>query len=318
MTLLAIALAVVGAGGCALGAYLQHGAVTRESGGGTLAAGGMLRLLRTPRWLAGLVMFGAGTGLHVIAVLFAPLTVVQPVGVLALAITAALAARAAGARLRPGQIGAIAACMAGVGLFVTIAAGGAHGAAFAPGVEWRAGLLVAAGVLLGGATATIGRGRLRCLGYTVAAGSAFGYVPVLLKVTAFHLAAEGLSVATLLPAGAIVLAALSGGWFIQQAYASGPPDVVVAGLTVADPIVAVGVGLLFLGEGAALDPASALALLAAAGLAVAGVAALARQRSATLPPGSDPGAPAERPAPPEPAARPARELALSGGPAGRT
>ena len=35
---------------------------------------------------------------------------------------------------------------------------------------------------------------------------------------------------------------------MQTAYAVGPPDLVIAGLTVVDPIVAVGIGVLVLGE----------------------------------------------------------------------
>ena len=46
-------------------------------------------------------------------------------------------------------------------------------------------------------------------------------------------------------------AVLVGGWLVQQAFASGPPEVVIACLTVVDPIVAVLLGAVLLGEGAA-------------------------------------------------------------------
>jgi hypothetical protein len=39
-----------------------------------------------------------------------------------------------------------------------------------------------------------------------------------------------------------------GSWFVQNAYASGPPDLVIAGLTVIDPLVAVSIGIVILGE----------------------------------------------------------------------
>jgi hypothetical protein len=45
-------------------------------------------------------------------------------------------------------------------------------------------------------------------------------------------------------AGAVLL----GGWFVQNAYASGPPDLVIAGLTVIDPMVAIAIAIGILGE----------------------------------------------------------------------
>jgi hypothetical protein len=51
-------------------------------------------------------------------------------------------------------------------------------------------------------------------------------------------------VAVLSMIGAILL----GGWFVQNAYASGPPDLVIAGLTVIDPIVAIAIAIGILGE----------------------------------------------------------------------
>ncbi|WP_235936244.1 DMT family protein [Brevibacterium rongguiense] len=39
-----------------------------------------------------------------------------------------------------------------------------------------------------------------------------------------------------------------GSWFVQAAYAAGPPETVIAGLTVIDPIFAVILGAVVLGE----------------------------------------------------------------------
>src|SRR5690606_41575720 len=76
-------------------------------------------------------------------------------------------------------------------------------------------------------------------------------------------------------------AVLVGGWLVQQAFASGPPEVVIACLTVVDPIVAVLLGAVLLGEGVA-TPAETWFLLAGAAItATAGVIALARDRKST-------------------------------------
>src|SRR5699024_4261635 len=40
----------------------------------------------------------------------------------------------------------------------------------------------------------------------------------------------------------------AGMWVVQTAYRNGPPETVLAGLTVIDPLVAVGIGTVLLGE----------------------------------------------------------------------
>ena len=71
-------------------------------------------------------------------------------------------------------------------------------------------------------------------------------------------------------------AVLVGGWLVQQAFASGPPEVVIACLTVVDPIVAVLLGAMLLGEGAATPARPGCCWCSAAVAATAGVVALAR------------------------------------------
>ncbi len=67
-----------------------------------------------------------------------------------------------------------------------------------------------------------------------------------------------------------------GAYFVQTAYSVGPPDLVIAGLTVVDPMVAVLIGLLVLGE-ASTAPWWALVGFGVAGaIAVWGVVQLAR------------------------------------------
>jgi hypothetical protein len=73
----------------------------------------------------------------------------------------------------------------------------------------------------------------------------------------------------------LVAALLVGGWLVQQAFAAGAPEVVVACMTVVDPIVAVLLGVVLLGEGASTPVLTWLPLLVAAGLAIVGVVALA-------------------------------------------
>jgi drug/metabolite transporter (DMT)-like permease len=76
---------------------------------------------------------------------------------------------------------------------------------------------------------------------------------------------------------AIAAAGGLGSWFVQSAYSTGPPDLVIAGLTVIDPIVGIAIGIAILGE---LRPdvhaVMAIAMGTAASLAIVGVIALSR------------------------------------------
>jgi glycosyltransferase involved in cell wall biosynthesis len=261
----AVLLAVAAAGGFAVSAWLQHGAVS-------CAAGGWREALQSRRWLAGAALAAVSAGLHAVALALAPLVVVQPIGVIAIAGSAALAARSAGARISRASWAAIGTCMAGVGLFVVLAAANPGQPSVPAGSEPRATAVAAILLLL---LAVAGRrlsGRLRCLAYASAAAVAYGLVSVLIRIGATR--GFGLS------AVAIALALLAGAFLVQQAYAAGPPQVVVATQTVVDPLAGIAIGVALLGEGAGMGPLTAAALMVSGLVAAGGVIALASQRSA--------------------------------------
>lgn len=276
MTWIAVALAVAGACCYALGARWQNTAVRERSSatGSTVSIAALCRLARNPGWLLGLALLGGGTALHVTAVAFAPLTVVQPVGVLALTLTAVLHARDRRLRLNPASLLAVVACTGGVALFVVLATGAAHPAPVTGAEQLRVlGLLAVAAVVL---AVLIAIGRGRCLLFTVGAGVAFGFVATLTRVVTQRFHGGGLADVSPLAVLGIALAGVAGGWCVQQAHANGPPDLVVAGLTVLDPLVAVGIGIAVLGEAPHLAPLTGAALGAAALVATTGVFVLAR------------------------------------------
>ncbi|MGH3730613.1 MAG: hypothetical protein ACRDTU_17950 [Micromonosporaceae bacterium] len=272
ITAIAIGLAVLGAVCFAAAAYLQHDAVRRDR---------IRHAVRRPAWLAGLVLIGLGATLHGVALALAPLVLVQPIGVLALPLVAVLhvrgqaQARAQGTRLGVPTLAAIAATAVGVALFVTVAATVTTSGTPSPGgyvrACWFAGFAVIA--LVGVGIATVG--RRRCLAYAAAAGVAFAQVSVLVRAIGQPLAAGTWQIPFVAPIG-IVVALGVGGVLVQLGYASGPPAVVVACLTIVDPLVSVGVGIGLLGE---TSPVTAWILLAGAAsalIAVAGTVALAR------------------------------------------
>lgn len=279
MTGLAIALAVLAACCFAVAAWMQQDAVRTVTDGGGLRLAGWVRMVRAPRWVTGFALAALGAVLHAGALSLAPLIVVQPIGVLAIALTTLLSTVSNGARLSRSTTLAVLTSTLGVGMFVALSAGRASAPALRTGAEVHAGLL--AWLIVGalGVLGAVAGGRLRCLAFAGATGVAYGLVSVLVHSTAVDIKTDVSSSFPLVSAIVIVAALLIGGWFVQHAYASGPPHVVVAAQTVLDPMLGVGIGVGFLGEAANLTPATTVGLLACAALAVSGVVMLAHHNT---------------------------------------
>ncbi|MEV0087738.1 hypothetical protein [Saccharopolyspora sp. NPDC050642] len=279
MTALAVLLAALGACGYAVGARLQHAAVHDAMDGRGLGLRSQAQLIRNPRWLGGLAALGSGTVLHACALGLAPLSVVQPVGVLALPITVLLNLRQQGitARdLKPSVALSVVAATGGVGAFVFLAAGSATATPIAGDEQLLATQLVAGAILALGVLAMLTRSKARCILFAAGCAVAYGYVSVLMRAVAQQLGTTELLDINPLPLLGIVVAMVVGGWLLQHGYASGPPDLVVACLTVIDPLVAVGLGIGLLGEADQVSAWTAVGEGLCAVVACAGVFALAR------------------------------------------
>ena len=273
----AIGLALGGACCNAVAACLQQSAVRTATGGNRLRPSGWARLLRTPRWVTGFGLVALGAGLHACALSMAPLVIVQPIGVLAIGLTTVLAARSAGARLTRGSGLAVAGCTLGVGGFVALAATGGPSPPVPASVAPEACLIVLVLVAGAGGIGLVAGGRIRCLSFAAAAGMSYGLVSVLVHTTAVRVEAGGLDSVHVVSVGGVAGALLVGGWFVQHAYAAGPPQVVVACQTVLDPMLAVGIGVGLLGEGGRLSLVTAAGLAVGTMLAVTGVIMLAHR-----------------------------------------
>jgi len=281
MVWLAVFLAVVGAFFLAIGAQRQGSAVKADTGGLALSSNGFLRLLRNPRWMLGLLFLALGMVMNAIALVSAPLTVVQPIGAIALVITTVVNAKDQGLTINRATVVAISACVTGSALFVLLAVNvtqeNHHVSAED---ELTIVLLLALAVGIFGTLAVLFRHRMNAFVYILGAGVLFGFVAVLTRIIGKHLLdPNGLFLFnvqwyTLI---AIVAAGGLGSWFVQSAYSGGPPDLVIAGLTVIDPMVGIAIGIVILGE---LRPdvhaVMAIAMAAAATLAIVGVIALSR------------------------------------------
>lgn len=276
-----IPLALIGAVFMSLGAQFQHRGVTKVEAHTTENTGGMnvqqlILLLSRPSWVFGTVMLGLAIAFQLGSLTFAPLIVVQPLGAVALVITAVLNARVSRVKLNRASIIAIAMCVGGVGLFVTVAA---FTAVDKPVTDANliTILIVLAVVLLAfGVAFVMLRKRFKAIFYIIGAGVLYGFVATLAKVIISRIQNGNFEWLTVVCVLGLLLAAAGGAYFVQNAYSSGPPDLVIAGLTVVDPMIAVGIGVVVLGE-ASQAPAWAAALFIVAGaVAVWGVFRLAR------------------------------------------
>ncbi|WP_309106998.1 DMT family transporter [Arthrobacter sp.] len=281
MVWLAVFLAVLGAFFLAFGAQRQGSAVKADTGGLALSSNGFLRLLRNPRWVFGLLLLVAGMAMNSIALVTAPLTVVQPIGAIALVITTVVNARDQGISINRATVVAISACVTGSALFVLLAVNVTQeNHHVSSDDELTIVLLLALAVGIFGSLAAMFRHRMSAFVYIIGAGVLFGFVAVLTRIIGKHLLdPNGLGLLNVpwYSVVAIVAAGGLGSWFVQSAYSGGPPDLVIAGLTVVDPIVGIAIGIAILGE---LRPdvhaVMAISMGTAATLAIVGVIALSR------------------------------------------
>lgn len=292
---LGIPIALVGAVFLSFGAQFQHRGVTKvEAHLGTGSRSGLsirqlVALAARPSWVIGTLLLGLAILFQLTSLGFAPLIVVQPLGAIALVITAIVNARVSKLKLDRLSIRAIVFCVVGVGLFVTIAAFTARSSPITE-TQLIIVLVILGGVLTAFAVAfALLRKRFKVIFYIVGAGVLFGFVATLAKVVIDRIktliledfSEGGIEWLTIACVVALLAATALGSYFVQSAYSSGPPDLVVAGLTVIDPLVAVSIGIIVLGEAASAPWWAVVAFVLAGALAIYGVMLLSKHHPQT-------------------------------------
>ncbi|GAB2962799.1 DMT family protein [Saccharothrix stipae] len=261
---IAILCALLGAVLSAVGAALQHAGVRDV---GELTVRRFTRLAGNRRWLLGFSVLVVAAVLQILALALAPVTVVAPLAVLSLPIIAAIGVR----HVTRGFAVAVMAATGGVATFVAIAARSAVTVDVPAEVALRAGQVVAAVVCVFVLVGAFRKGTARALALAAGAGAAYGLVAVLVR-----------DVATALPRlpwvsfVGLALAFLVGASLIQLGYASGPADLVVAGQTVVNPIVAAWIGMVLLDETPGAGGGTLIALVTSAVVSLSGIAFIAR------------------------------------------
>jgi hypothetical protein len=253
LRLLAIVLAVLAAVALAFGAQFQNQAVSTSREKHiqpkvSLSIRELINLLIKPRWVSGTSLMFLAMLLQLGALSLAPLIVVQPIGAIALVITSLLNARYTKTKLNRATMLAIGLSTFGVGGFVVTASQVAAQVELTDENLLRVLLLFVIILVAFAALFFIFGKKAQALTYILGAGVLYGFVATLAKVTIQRLYQMDYDILTLIAVVSMIGAVLLGGWFVQNAYASGPPDLVIAGLTVIDPIVAIAIAIGILGE----------------------------------------------------------------------
>ncbi|MFF8246298.1 DMT family transporter [Streptomyces griseus] len=285
-TLLAVAISLVSAAAYAAAAVAQS-----RLAGRTDPATGVLRLLGRGAWWSAVGLNAAGALLHVAALNFGPLTLVQPLGALTLVVAVPLGARAAGRRVGRTEWRGTALTLLGLGALLLTAGGSApHQTLSLPealGVG-AATMAVVAGLSRPGA-----RPGLR---HAAASGITSGVASALtqtLTVAVTDHSGGPLFSWRLLTVALLVSAFAMGGLLLSQTAYRGGLGAPLAVVTLANPVAAAAIGLALLGERLQGGPVSLVLALLGAAAAVRGVLLLSRAQARN----TDPDAPAGAPAP---------------------
>jgi hypothetical protein len=231
---------------------------------------------RTPRWLMTLLFTGAGAGLHVVALGYGAVGVVQALGALTLLFALPIAAVRARTRVTLAAWRDAGLTVAGlVGILALTAA--PNGPASLTDVEGKClSMITVVGVaILACAARLVASPRLRSLLNAGASGAAFGVASVFVKTEMVGLTAGGLTAVSVPAWATIVLLAVGGLLLGQLSYRGAGLAAPLAMVSVANPVVAATVGVLLLGEGFRLGATGVVLAVVAAALAARGVIGLA-------------------------------------------
>ncbi|WP_405744832.1 DMT family transporter [Streptomyces canus] len=204
--------------------------------------------LHRPSWWAAVALISLGGLLHVVALAYGPLSLVQPLGALTIVFALPMAALFVGRRAgATAWRGAIMATVGLAGLLSLVGASDAQSLGTAQRVF--AGLLTAAAVV---ALMIAGRAAhrhpvVRSVLLAAASGIAFGMSSVFTKTVAVDWSG-GVSAADLPSLAAIGVLATAGLMLSQASYRGAGLTAPLATLTVVNPVVAAAVGITMFGE----------------------------------------------------------------------
>ncbi|MFD5427284.1 DMT family transporter [Streptomyces sp. NPDC127084] len=263
-------------------AYASAAIVQERVAAGT--TGGPAGLVRDVRWWGSAGLNALGALLHVVALAYGPLSLVQPLGALTIVFALPLAAM-----LERRPVGGTAwrgALMASAGLAGLLALTGPGHSGVPGGAARQAAAAVAFGavaLLFLAGQRVRRRPLLRGVVLAGGAGVAFGAASLFTKIAAAGQADPEAGGPTVLVPSLVVIAGLaSAGLLLSQvSYRGAGLAAPLATVTVVNPVVAAVAGVVLFGEGVRYGAAGAVAALACAGVAGTGLVLLSVRRRTT-------------------------------------
>ncbi|GAB2849503.1 hypothetical protein GCM10027074_15310 [Streptomyces deserti] len=265
--LIAVVLSLVSAVAYAAAAVAQERLASRSPGTGAL------RLLGSGAWWWSVALNASAALLHVVALKYGPLTVVQPLGALTLVAAVPLGARIAGRRVSAVEWRGTALTLLGLAAILVTASGTAPDDV----------LSVPEALAVAGATAAVigtlsWPGARPGLRHATASGIASGVASALTQTVTVAVTDRSgpLLSAQVIGVALLVSVFAAGGLLLSQTAYRGGLGAPLAVVTLVNPVAAAVIGLSLLGERLQGGPAGILLALAGAGLASWGVVLLSR------------------------------------------
>ncbi|RUP66522.1 hypothetical protein SSPNP10_21035 [Streptomyces sp. NP10] len=234
-------------------------------------------LLRNAVWWVAVVLNGVGAVLHVVALAYGPLSLVQPLGALtivfALPMAALFVGRRAGATAWRGALMAT----AGLGGLLALTGNAEPHTLNGPEQVLLAAVTFGAVGALVVFSRTLRRPVLRSIVLATGAGAAFGMASVFTKTVAVEWTSGSVRSGAL-PLLVIAGLAAAGLFLSQAAYRGAGLTAPLATVTVVNPVVAAAIGLTLFGEHFRLGVPGTVLALSCGALAAAGLIMLTRER----------------------------------------
>jgi drug/metabolite transporter (DMT)-like permease len=274
-TLVAVALSLLSSVAYAAAAVAQERLASHHPGSG------LPRLLGSGAWWGSVVLNASAALLHVVALKYGPLTVVQPLGALTLVAAVPMGARVAGRRVSATEWRGTALTLIGLAAILVTASGSAPDEVLS--VPEALAVAAVTSALIGMLSWPGARPGLR---HATASGFASGVASALTQTVTVAATDRSESLLSLQVIGVALLVATfaAAGLLLSQTAYRGGLGAPLAVVTLANPLTAALIGLVLLGERLQGGTAGALLALTGAALASRGVLLLTRATPQTAAP----------------------------------
>jgi hypothetical protein len=261
----------------AAGSVVQQG-VARQSGDDALRFRLLWDLVRQPRWVAGVAMEAFSFVIQGVALVFGPLTLVQPLAATDVLFALPMIARRQRRRLtRPDILGALTVA-AGIAIFLAVSP--PTSGLSAPPIGVWIPVFLAMGILvaLAAVAALRAHGKARVIWLAAAAGALYGLGDALTKSTVDLFSSIGWATLVSWEPYALAATGVVSALFGQSAFGAGALSLSLPVIDTLEPVCAVVIGATIFGERLASSPVQLGFQLAGGAAAVAGIWMLSRSK----------------------------------------